>query len=106
MLLPATTTTMMVMKRRPTTTSSWCSTFHFFESFFLFGVLTPTGEKIVISISFSFLLVCYGHKLYVCWSYGQELIYVCLVKLLWRFEPYYAYLSLYDYVMTFVIVPC
>jgi hypothetical protein len=74
--------------------------------FSLFGVLMPTEEKIVISISFSFLLVCYGHKLYVCRSYGQEVIYDWLVKLLWRFEPYYAYLSLYDYVMIFVVVPC
>jgi hypothetical protein len=29
-----------------------------------------------------------------------------LVKLLWRLEPYYAYLSMYDYVMRFVVVPC
>jgi hypothetical protein len=63
------------------------------RAFSLFGVLTPTGEKIVICISFSLLLVCNDHELYVCWSYGQELIYVCLVKLLWRFEPYY--LSMY-----------
>jgi hypothetical protein len=44
----------------------------------LFGVLTPKWEKIdiFIFISFSFHLVCNGLKLYVCWSYGQELIYV------------------------------
>jgi hypothetical protein len=39
-----------------------------------------------------------------------------LVRLLWRFEPYlsiclcivesYAYLSMYDYVMIIVVVPC
>jgi hypothetical protein len=48
--------------------------------FSLFGVLTPKGEKIVTFIfnSFSFHLMCNGLKLYVCWLYGQELIYVGL----------------------------
>jgi hypothetical protein len=72
--------------------------------FSLFGVLMPTGEKIVISISFSFLLMCYGHEVYVCWSYGLERIYVWLVKLLWRFEPYY--LSIYEWLNIMLIYPC
>jgi hypothetical protein len=46
--------------------------------FFLFGVLTQKEEKIVIFINFLFHLVCNGLKLYMCWSYGQELIYVGL----------------------------
>jgi hypothetical protein len=41
--------------------------------FSLFGVLTPTGEKIVISIIFHLFLVCNNQELYVWWSwYGQE----------------------------------
>jgi hypothetical protein len=72
--------------------------------FSLFGVLTPTVEKIVIPINFSFLLVCYDHELYVCWSYGQELIYVWLVKILLRFEPYY--LSIYEWLNIMLIYPC
>jgi hypothetical protein len=35
--------------------SSWSGPFPFFGSFPRFGVLTPNGEKIVISISFYFI---------------------------------------------------
>jgi hypothetical protein len=44
----------LMMMRRWRTMSSWCCTFYFLEFFSLFGVLMPKGEKIIISINFSF----------------------------------------------------
>jgi hypothetical protein len=63
--------------------SSWRGTFHFFESFPFFGVLTPTGEKIVISIIFHFILVCNGQMSCTCCGRSMDKNFLLwLVKLL------------------------
>jgi hypothetical protein len=73
--------------------------------FSLFGVLTPTGEKIVISIIFHLFLVCNNQELYVWWSwYGQENFLSVALKLLWRFEL--IYLSIYVCLIIMLISLC
>jgi hypothetical protein len=85
--------------------------------FSLFGALMLKGEKIVIYIIFYFcsvlwsrvvrvmVVVCTRTFLYVACKTFMDLnliyvsIYVCMVE-------YYSYLSMYNYVVIFVVEPC